>query len=65
MDPVALEKVTVIMTVNVRVVSPVCRCRARMYAAPIQLATWIIVAIAAPVARGKVIVTMMRNVRAD
>ena len=39
------------------------RLPARMYAAPIPLATWIIVAIAGPVGPGKATVILTVNVR--
>ena len=64
MDRVAPARVTVIITVNVRVGSPVCRCRELMCAAPTLLATLIIVAIVDRVVPGKATVTIMLNVRA-
>ena len=61
---VVLGKGIVILTVNARVGSAVCRCRARMYAAPIPLVIWIIVGIVVLVRLGKAIAIVMGNVRA-
>ena len=57
-------KATVTTTVNVKVGLTVCRCRARMYAAPIPLVTWITAGIVDPVPLAKAIVTIMENVKA-
>ena len=57
-------KATVTITVSVKVGSPVCRFRARMYAAPIPLVTWITAGIVDPVPPAKAIVTITVNVKA-
>ena len=61
-DPVALRKVTVILTVNARAGLTVYRLPARMYVVPILLATWITAAIVVLALSGKAIAIMTENV---